>query len=57
MNIGKRFTEPSSAAGAALVGQSFMQLLADPKNPTAWLGFIGGIFAIFMPEKGNAAAP
>jgi len=46
-----RISEPSSAAGAALIYQNLPVVISDPKNATAWAGLLGGFLAIFLPEK------
>jgi hypothetical protein len=55
MNFGKRITEPSSAAGAALVGNGLLALIANWRDPMAWLNLFGGVVAILTPERGMRA--
>jgi hypothetical protein len=55
MNFGKRITEPSSAAGATLVGNGLVALIVNWRDPAAWLNLLGGVMAILMPERGAHA--
>jgi hypothetical protein len=51
MKLAQRLTEPSTYAGLGVVAQQIPGLIAAPVNPMGWMTVIGGLLAIFMPEK------
>lgn len=51
MDILNRLREPSTAAGAGLVLNAVPALLVNPRDPQAWGGLIGGLFAMLLREK------
>lgn len=53
--IAKRFVEPSTWAGIAAVAHGLSLLLTNWLNPQGWIETVGGVNAILMRERGNAA--